>query len=302
MDARVWEATTYALLYTFTDVPAPERSLRSGIPQLPLVNCVLDDDELVVARLRDMSLNEVGIIPPTALRPSALQSSYPTWDATTAGKRLTTSKRLPTVKQVTWAPAVTERFTTAQRLTVVDQRDPRKSCSITVIGDRHQLAARCGGSVRDWELGDRYPAFWMSSLSGGPAFPLSPDGRRQLSWSNSRVKITDTDAGRCIATFHCADIVEGCFSPDGRYVAICSEKDTEGLVQVRAVSDGVLLESFRYECRPEGSKKPRNPVVVFSGDGRAVFLGTPSGRVHIHSLPLRKPNATRRDESAGDEE
>lgn len=295
MDARVWEATTYALLYTFTDVPAPERSLRSGIPHLPLVNCVLDEEELVVANLRDMSLNEVGAVPPTALH------SCPIRDVTT-GKRLTMSTRPATVKRVSWAPTVTERFTTAQRLTLVDQRDPRKSCSITVIGDRRQLAARCGGSVRDWELSDRYPAFWMSSLSGGPAFPLSPDGRQQLSWSNSWFKITDTDAGRCVATFHCADIVEGCFSPDGRYVAICSEKDTEGLVQVRAVSDGVLLESFRYECRPEGSKKPRNPVVVFSGDGRAVFLGTPFGSVHIHSLPLRKPNATRRDESAGDEE
>ena len=137
--------------------------------------------------------------------------------------------------------------------------------------------------------------YWSPQCVAEHRYPLSPDGGHRLSWSKSSFRISDTHTGRCIVKFGCANVVGGCFSLDQRCVAVCTEDGTEGLLQARMVADGVVLRCFRYKAHPKGTWVQYNRPVAFSGDGRAVYLGTPSGAVRIFPFPSREAHATHGD-------
>ncbi|KAM5538713.1 hypothetical protein V8D89_007742 [Ganoderma adspersum] len=164
--------------------------------------------------------------------------------------------------------------------------------------DPFQVTVVCGSNVGTWSL--QGPAPSLRKLEEYASSLFSPNGRLRLRWNSSRFGIWDTRAAQCVAAFRCAHVVGGCFSPDGEHVAVCIEdgRGSEGLLQVGTVSDGVLLGSFRYRCRPEGSRVGDDRVVAFAGDGRIVYLGTSTGQFHAYQLhpPLHDPDATHEDD------
>ena len=272
--AYVWDTTTYTLLRTITDHPPVYANLRpsrpsgqssigwnsQSSPNAPLVDCLLHGHHLAVVWFPPVPRGAPGPneVPSQASR--CILPSY-VWDTNEGTPVVPTSD----TQALPW------------------------SCTVTFnpSPEPDQATVICGDNVGVWSLQGTTPA--LHELKEYASSLFSRDGRLRLRWHSSRFRVWDIRAAQCVVAYRCAHIVGGCFSPDGEHVAVCIEdgRDPNGLLQVGTVSDGVLLGSFRYRCRPKSSGVRKDRVVAFSTDGRTVYLGTSLGQLHVY--PLRAP-------------
>lgn len=271
--ACVWDAKTYALLHTIEENPFINVQPNSNLPSR-LINCFLDSDDLrlVLVWLPPDLLKDRDVLSCQTPKYTYPSPVYELWDIATG----------------TRSAMITEECIL------------RYPCSITPIPNEPLFTTACGANIWFWQVTEYYGFPWPYARNQR-TFAYSPHTRQRLSWSNSWFKMWDASTDRCMSTFRCPNIVCGCFSPDGQYVAVCSVNGREGLVQVgMPASDGVLLASWRYECGPPDPDVPKDGALAFSADGRTVYFGTSSSRIYFwaFSCPSARhgqPNTTQDD-------
>jgi WD40 repeat protein/tRNA A-37 threonylcarbamoyl transferase component Bud32 len=145
--------------------------------------------------------------------------------------------------------------------------------SLDAAGQLIAVANVAPSEGRIFDLSGSRSAIRIGPQAGMQSVSLSPDGKLAATgtWVSSGVKVWDAATGNLVTTLPTEFAARVAFSPNGRWLAVCSE--SLWLYEVGSWKRGDPLQSVQREATPNN--------LAFSHDSRIMAVGSSSQSVHL---------------------
>jgi WD40 repeat protein len=145
--------------------------------------------------------------------------------------------------------------------------------SLDATGQLIAVANVAPGEGRIFDLSGKRSAIRIGPQPGMQSVSLSPDGKLAATgtWVSSGVRLWDAATGNLVTNFPTEFGALVAFSPNGRWLAVCSEN--VWLYEVRSWRRGDPLQSVQREGTPKN--------LAFSPDSRILAVGSSSQSVRL---------------------
>ena len=264
--AQIWDAETYAPLYTISGIGHLLMQPGQHIPD-SLFYCVIDAFSSNGRRV----LGVRGKEPEEQRRLLFHAFEYVAVDIwlVTTGIRVWHSDTIPLEKPCVIQKATATLDTMGEKVAIWFSEDTIQLVRVVEGGGWLTLLHESEEKKPDWHH---------------HRLLFSPIGELLLSWrSGGFLALWNTLSGQRITISRPLEetLVEPCFSPDGRYFAVTPRYTP--IVEVYQAVDGSLLSSFEIP-QPNAESRDGVTTLKFSNDGTHIWVGTGDG--YIHALPI----------------